>query len=166
MISLLPSIIVLGIVALVAIRLAVTRRLDSGTSAERHTVAILFAIATAIQAIHFIEEAATGFHERFPALLGLPPMPFSVFVAFNLVWIIIWIVSVPGVRIAHKGAFFAAWFLAIAGALNGIAHPLMAAATGGYFPGLYTSPVIGIAGILLWRRLHGATAAPHSAETA
>lgn len=156
--SFLPSIIVLGLVALLAIRLATTRELGSGTAADRRAAAILLAVATAVQAVHFVEEAATGFHERFPALLGLPPMPFSGFVAFNLAWIVIWIVSIPGLRAIHKGAYFAAWFLAIAGLLNGVAHPLMAAAVGGYFPGLITSPFIGVAGVLLWQRLQRATA--------
>lgn len=157
--SFLPSITILGLVALVAVRFATVRELGAGTMAQRQTAAIVFAIATAIQTAHFVEEAATGFHERFPALLGLPPMPLSVFVGFNLLWIAIWIVSIAGLRAIHKGAFFAAWFLAIAGALNGIAHPLLAAAVGGYFPGLITSPLIGVAGLLLWQRLHRATRA-------
>ena len=43
--------------------------------------------------------------------------------------------------------------LAIAGTFNGIAHPALALAAGGYFPGLISSPVIGVAGVLLWRSL-------------
>ena len=117
-------------------------------------------VATAIQSAHFAEEWATGFHIRFPALLGLDPMPLSFFVAFNLAWIAIWIVSIPFIRLGRRSAFFAAWFIAIAGALNGVAHPMMAIASGGYFPGLITSPFIGIAGVVLWKRLHGATSAP------
>jgi hypothetical protein len=35
---------------------------------------------------------------------------------------------------------------------NGVAHPLLSVATGGYFPGLDTSPVIGI-GVALLSRL-------------
>ncbi|MDJ0698438.1 MAG: HXXEE domain-containing protein [Woeseiaceae bacterium] len=117
----------------------------------------MLGIATAIQSAHFIEEWATGFHVRFPALFGLDPMPLSVFVTFNLTWIAIWISSIPLLRVARRPAFFAAWFLAIAGMLNGLAHPLMAVASGGYFPGLITSPFIGVASLYLWRRLQGAT---------
>ena len=84
-------------------------------------------------------------------------MPLAVFVAFNLAWIVYWIASIPLLRVARKAAFFAAWFLGIAGILNGIAHPLMAAASGGYFPGLISSPFIGIAGAFLFRRLRDAT---------
>jgi hypothetical protein len=35
---------------------------------------------------------------------------------------------------------------------------MMAIASGGYFPGLVTSPVIGLAGVILWQRLQRATA--------
>ena len=41
-------------------------------------------------------------------------------------------------------AALAAWFLAIAGMFNGIAHPLLALASGGYFPGLVSSPFIAV----------------------
>ena len=51
----------------------------------------------------------------------------------------------------------AAWFLAIAGMFNGIAHPLLAVAAGGYFPGLASSPFIGAASVWLWFRLRSAT---------
>ena len=40
------------------------------------------------------------------------------------------------------------WFLAIASALNGIAHPVLSMMGGGYFPGLLTSPLVGILGTL------------------
>jgi len=110
-----------------------------------------------VQCVHFAEEAATGFHERLGALLGLPGMELSVFVVFNLVWIGIWVASVPGLRSARPAAFFAAWFLAIAGMINGIAHPLLALAAGGYFPGLVSSLLIGVASVWLWLRLRRAT---------
>ena len=117
----------------------------------------MLAIATALQSGHFIEEWATGFHVRFPALFGLEPMPLAVFVAFNLAWIVVWIASIPLLQQGRRPAFFAAWFLAIAAMLNGLAHPLMAVASGAYFPGLISSPLVGVAGIYLWRRLRRAT---------
>ena len=40
---------------------------------------------------------------------------------------------------------------------DGIAHPLLAIAAGGYFPGLVGSPFIGGANYWLWRRLREAT---------
>ncbi len=158
--SLLPSIFVLGLAALAALTLARIRRSPPENVAQRSAAARTLAFATAVQSVHFIEEAATGFHERLGALVGLPGMPFSFFVVFNLTWLGIWIAAVPGLRSARLTAFFAAWFLAIAGMINGIAHPLLAIAADGYFPGLVTSPVIGGVSIWLWLRLRAAT---HSA---
>ena len=160
MLSILPSIAVLGAVAVLALRLALRRSSPVEAEQERVSASVALGIATAIQSVHFAEEWATGFHIRFPGLLGLEPMPLSFFVAFNLAWIVIWIASIPLLRLGRKPAFFAAWFIAIAGVLNGIAHPLMAIAASGYFPGLFTSPLIGLAGVVLWRRLQSATAEP------
>ncbi len=157
MLSIVPSVVVLGLVAIVAVRLSQNRSSPMEAAKERNAASTLLGIATAIQSVHFAEEWVTGFHIRFPALLGLDPMPMSFFVAFNLVWIGFWIASVPSLRIGRRLAFFAAWFLAIAGVLNGVAHPMMAIASGGYFPGLIRSPFIGFAGVFLWKRLHRAT---------
>ncbi len=155
--SFLPSIFILGLAALAAMILARSRRSPAENKSQRLAASRALALATGIQAIHFAEEAVTGFHERLGPVFGLPEMPFSYFMAFNLGWLSIWIVSVPGVRSARTGAFFAAWFLAIAGMFNGIGHPLLAAAAGGYFPGLLSSPFIAGASIWLWLRLRRAT---------
>lgn len=155
--SLLPSVFVLGLAALVALQLARGRRCPPERLQERSAAARALALTVAAQSVHFAEEAATGFHARFPELFGLPPMPLSVFVGFNLAWIGAWVASVPGVRADRRPAFFAAWFLAIAAALNGIAHPVLAVAAAGYFPGLVSSPVVGVLGVVLWRRLQETT---------
>ncbi len=155
--SLLPSLFVLGLAALAAVILARGRSSPPENLAKRRTAARLLVLATAIQAIHFTEEATTGFPERLGALLGLPAMPMSFFLTFNVAWLVIWVVSVPGIGSAKSFAYFAAWFLAIAGMLNGVAHPLLAIAAGGYFPGLITSPFIGAAGVWLWLGLRKAT---------
>ena len=153
----LPSILVLGLAAVAALLLTLNRRSPPELAAERSSAARMLLLALVIQSIHFAEETVTGFHERFPGLFGLPEIPFYGFVAFNLAWIGIWLVSVPGLRSAHSAAFFASWFLAIAGMVNGIAHPVLALADGSYFPGLVTSPFIALACVFLWQRLRQAT---------
>jgi hypothetical protein len=157
MLSVLPSVFVLGMAALAALLLVQRRASPPENVAERRAAARALALAVVVQGVHFAEEAATGFHERLGAVLGLPAMPFALFVAFNLVWLAIWVASVPGLRSAHAAAFFAAWFLAIAGMFNGIAHPLLAVTAGGYFPGLVSSPFICVASVWLWLRLQRAT---------
>ena len=159
--NLLPSIVALGLAALTALRLATTRKSPSEFVSERVTASHALAIAVGVQCIHFAEEAATGFHEKLGPLFGLPGMPFAGFLIFNLAWIAIWIAAVPGLRSARTAAFIAAWFLAIAGMINGIAHPLLAIAAAGYFPGLVSSPFIFGAGVLLWLQLRKATRPLH-----
>ena len=157
MLSVLPSLFILSLVALAALRLTQTRPPIHEYTKGRTSAVRALGFAVLLQAVHFSEEAMTGFHERFPALLGLPALPFSLFVTFNLLLLGIWIVSIPGLRVASPMAFFAAWFLAIAAMLNGIAHPLLAIAANGYFPGLASSPYVGGAGIWLWLQLRKAT---------
>jgi hypothetical protein len=157
MLNVLPSILILGLAALAAWRLVVSRASPPEQVAERFAASRALALAVGVQSVHFAEELATGFHMRLGGLFGLPGMPLSLFVVFNLEWLGIWVASVPGPRSARAAAFFAAWFLAIAGMVNGIAHPLLAIADGGYFPGLVSSPFIAVAGVWLWLRLRGAT---------
>jgi len=158
--SAIPSFIILGSVAILAAWLAHRRTSPIASAEERAAASKALVIATTIQAVHFAEEWATDFHVHFPALMNLDPMPLGFFVAFNMAWLAIWILSVPYLRRRRRLAFFAAWFLAIAAMLNGVAHPMMAIAANGYFPGLITSPFIGVAGWILWRRLRGATSEP------
>jgi hypothetical protein len=157
MLNVLPSIVILGLAALAAVLLVQTRWSPPENLAERRAAARVLILAIVAQSIHFTEEASTGLHERLGPLLGVQGIPFPVFVVFNLVWLGIWIASVPALRSARAPAFFAAWFLAIAGMFNGIAHPLLAIAAGGYFPGLVSSPLSGVASLWLWLRLRRAT---------
>ncbi len=157
MLNVLPSMFVLGLAALAALLLVLSRRSPPENAAERLAAARALAVAVGVQSVHFAEEAATGFHERLGALFGLPGMPLAFFIVFNLMWLGVWVASVPGLRSARTAAFFAAWFLAIAGMFNGIAHPLLAIAAGGYFAGLVSSPFIGVVSVWLWLRLRRAT---------
>jgi protein-S-isoprenylcysteine O-methyltransferase Ste14 len=113
----------------------------------------VFAALVLAQALHAAEEYASAFYVAFPSSLGLAPWPAGFFLAFNLSWLASWIVSTIGLRAGHAVAFFPAWFLAIVAIGNGVAHPLLALRAGGYFPGLVTSPLLAVGGILLWRRL-------------
>jgi hypothetical protein len=119
-------------------------------------------LAIGVQLLHFAEELATGFPERFPPQLGLSPWSAGFFVAFNLFWLVVWVWSARALGGRARGggrrlAVAALWFLAIAGIANALAHPALAIRAGGYFPGLVTSPLIGVAGLVLARRLAGVT---------
>jgi hypothetical protein len=164
MLGIVPSVVALGCIAALAVWLTLKRKVDHAIPARTLLVSRALAVAIGIQVVHLGEEAATGFHEAFPAMFGLSPIPFGLFVAFNLLWVGIWSASVVGVRTARPAAYFAAWFLALAGIANGVAHPTLAWAAGGYFPGLITSPVIAVACYRLGRQLWRA-AAPASSST-
>jgi len=152
-IGLVPPAIALSLIAVAAAVMTARSARSPAKPLRLRAAAHALAVAAGVQAVHFVEELTTGFHEQFPALFGLPAMPPSLFIAANLVWLVFWGASVVWIRTANPVPLFAAWFLAIAGCANGIVHPLLSVLTGGYFPGLFTSPFIGLAGIWLARRL-------------
>ncbi len=139
----------LSVAVVASFWLALTRPLGDVGS---RTVNIA-AICLAVHCLHFTEEYFAGFNERFPNLLGLPAWPVTFFVVFNLSLIGIWLLSIYGLRQTRWYAIFPVWFLALGSAVNGVAHPVMAILSEGYFPGLVTSPIAGLAGILLIRAL-------------
>jgi len=155
--SMLPSILVLGLAALWAVGMTRGRSSPAEYAGQRRRAAAALAVVTELQFVHFLEEAETGLDVQLPGLLGLDAMPRAGFLGFNAAWLVIWVVSVAGVRAGISMAFFAAWFLAIGAMLNGIAHPFLALVERGYFPGLISAPVVGLAGVWLWVRLREAT---------
>jgi len=165
--SILPSTAVLGAAGLIALFLTLTRGWSDESRTHSRGVVHIALVAILFQAAHFAEELVTGFHQRFPALLGLAPMPLRLFVLFNLAWLAIWSLSAWGLAARSRVALFPLWFLGIACIANGVAHPSFSVLVGGYFPGLVTSPAVGVLGVLLLRRLllvtHGVSPAPGAA---
>ena len=143
----------LSLAGVIALSLAVVRRPRPWNKASVRWTVRLAVVAVLLQAAHFIEESATGFYQRFPELLGLASWPRQFFVSFNLFWLGIWVLSISGLATRRRGALFPLWFLAVACFANGVAHPLLSVRTGGYFPGLLTSPLVGVIGFLMLRRL-------------
>lgn len=112
----------------------------------------LVVLGTFFHLIHFAEETLTGFYTAFPEFLNLAPWPVSFFVTFNLICVALWLTCIPFIK-NHQTALAPIWFLSIASTINLIAHPLLSLAVGGYFPGLYSSPLVGILGITLAKTL-------------
>jgi hypothetical protein len=147
----------LSAAAIAALLLTILRRPHDHDLTGRDQTARVFLIGLAAQCLHFMEESVTGFPERFPPLLGLPAWSAGFFLVFNLSWQSIWILSAIGLQKGYRFALFPVWFFALASMANGIAHPALALAVRGYFPGLITSPVVGALGVLLWLRLRALT---------
>ena len=143
--------------AVLALLLTIVRGPLSRDLAGREQTARLFMIGLAAQCLHFMEEFVTRFQDRFPSLLGLPTWSEDFFVVFNLISLSVWILSAIGLQRGYKFALFPVWFFAIAAIANGIGHPVFAVIASGYFPGLITSPVLAVVGVLLWFRLQALT---------
>lgn len=143
----------LSVAAVIAAWLTFSRSLPVVGSIRLRVAVVLAVIALLSQSAHFAEELLTGFPQRFPALLGLAPWSIRFFVSFNVFWIIVWGFSCWGVTAGRRLALCPLWFLAIASLANGVAHPLLSALAGGYFPGLFTSPLVGVMGFALVREL-------------
>jgi len=150
----------LSLAALGALALTLLRGGPRASRAELRAAARLAAVVVLLQAAHFAEELVTGFHRRFPEALGLVPWPAAFFVPFNLFWLLIWVLACPRLAAGSRLALAALWFLGLAALANGVAHPLLAARAGVYFPGLVSAPLLGVVGLLLLRRLASVTRSP------
>ena len=148
----------LSIAVIAAAVLTMSREIRISASSEMNRVRRVAAMTIVLQCAHFTEEWYSGFHRRFPEMLGLVPWSNTFFAFFNLIWIAIWCLCAAFLRNQPRVLSFPLWFLAIASFLNGIGHPVLSIVSGGYFPGLWSSPFVGAAGFLLFRALSRLTA--------
>lgn len=155
-----PTIVALGTILVIAALITAARPRLRREVSESRRFAILAAITIAAQTAHVIEELWAGFFVEFPAVFGLPPFTKGAFVTFNVAWLGIWLIAAWRVRAGSILAAWPLWFLALAGTINAVAHPLLALRAGEYFPGLYTAPVIGLFGVVFMRELIRLTSAP------
>lgn len=136
-----------------ALVLTLLRTPSSRRVGDRTDLIRIFLIGVAVQCAHFGEEYLTSIHTLFPPLFGLASVPARFFVGFNVFFIMLWLVCSYGVKQGLRAAYFPVWFFGLAMCLNGIIHPLLAVWVGGYFPGLLTSPVAGVMGVLVTKKL-------------
>ncbi len=151
LVSILIGTLGLTVIAVVSLVLTQLRALHTDEQQTR-SLQRLILIGVAIHTTHTGEELYGAFYEAFPLLFDLAPWPIGFFVSFNAAWIVIWLVSAYAIR--RRLAAFPIWFLAFASVVNGVAHPAMSMVAGGYFPGLVTSPIAGVFGIILTRTLY------------
>ena len=123
----------------------------------RVTSIMPYALGIVALAIHFAEEYATGFYREFPRVIGTAPWDESRFAAFNLAWLAVFVIAAVAARRGTSVAMILVLFFAIgAGIINGVGHVALALLRGGYFPGLYTSPLMLASGIAVMRSLRRA----------
>jgi len=117
-------------------------------------VVLAYAAAVFVQCLHLVEEYRTGFYSAFPPILGGQAWSPVRFLAFNLIWLAVFVVAGIGLTTARRPAFLVALFLGLAGGIaNGLGHLALAAQRGRYFPGTYTAVLALFAGSALLRRL-------------
>jgi hypothetical protein len=124
----------------------------------RSGVSRIFLALIVVQAIHSVEEFATGLYRVFPparfvsGILGADPrLGFAVFNA-ALIGLGFWSYRrriVP----AHPAARAWAWGWALLEIGNGTGHLLLAADARGYYPGALSAPLLLLVGAALVRRL-------------
>jgi len=154
----------LSLAAIAALFLSTAR--DRIRAVDLPSVRRLAMFGVVLQMGHFAEETWTQFYVWFPELLGLARWSEAFFVSFNLVWALIWVVSIALLKRYPRAAVFPIWFLGIASVANGVVHPALSLATSGYFPGLWSSPVVGILGVVLFRALASTTRQPGASHGA
>ncbi|MBZ5555117.1 MAG: hypothetical protein LAO21_20570 [Acidobacteriia bacterium] len=102
-----------------------------------------------VQCLYFGEEYLTGFQRGFPALFGYQWSD-RQFVAFNLVWLSIFVLAALGVLIEIRLAYLFVFFFALIGGIgNGIGHLAICIIQQRYFSGSWTAPICLIVGITL-----------------
>ncbi len=145
-----------GLLIVLVISAIITWSRKTPTKVAIESFQTVLVIAICFHLIHLTEETIYGFHEQFPVLLGLAPWPISLFLGFNIAWVIIWLISVFLIA-PNRVTITTFWFLALASVVNAFAHPALSILVGGYFPGLISSPGVGILGFVLIRKLHHAS---------
>ena len=154
----------LTVAAIISMLLAVSR--GSISTSKVPGVKRLTLLGVLLHVCHFGEEYWTQYYIRFPEFLGLRPWSATFFAVFNLAWVTVWLGCIALLRSFPRLAIFPIWFLGIASAANGVYHPLLSLTKRGYFPGLWTSPVVGILGVVLLHTLTSSTSNPEASHVA
>gem|GEM_PF-1666581 len=124
----------------------------------------IYLLAILVQCIHLAEEYLTGFQRQFPRLLGYHWSNMQ-FLAFNAVWLAIFLLAAIGVYRGVRLAYLIVFFLSLAGGIaNGVGHLILALKSWGYFPGAFTAPLCLAVGIALLLKLFSKMLSPKFAH--
>jgi hypothetical protein len=126
---------------------------NSSIYENRFKICLIYSVGILVQGVHFLEEYFMDFHIIFPGFFGYT-WSGGRYITFNLIYLFLFSAAAWGAVRNVRPAFLIVWFFTlIAGIGNGIFHPLVSVYQGGYFPGLVSSPLLLIIGILLFREL-------------
>ena len=156
--SLIPSITALSVPAVIAVVLTMLRPRLTRDARTMRRLLVAVGLTICAQALHFVEELVTELYLALPTTFGFPAAPRSLFVQINVTALIVWAVALVGVRQGVVIALLPLWFLGFCEVLNLVLHPALALWTGGYYPGVFTAPLVGALGIWTVVELTRATA--------
>ncbi len=114
-------------------------------TAGRH----LYPALVVAQFLHAFEDYVADYHERFP-LFSLAP---EFFVSLNLALFLLLTAMIPSVAHGRVWALKLAKFWAIVQILSGAGHLMIALVEWGYYPGMWTAPLLLIFGAVLGQSL-------------
>ncbi len=109
----------------------------------------LYPALVVAQFLHAFEDLVADFHQRFP-LFSLAP---EFFVTLNLALFLLLAAMIPSVAHGRGWALKLAKFWAIVQILSGAGHLMIALIEWGYYPGMWTAPLLLIFGTALGRSL-------------
>ena len=90
--------------------------------------------------LHGVEEYSGRLYETLPPRFGLKPIQPGHFAAFNLVWLMIFLVAAIGVFRGVRLSLLVVWFVALLGCIgNAVFHGWLALQSGGYEAGVVTA---------------------------
>ena len=101
------------------------------------------------EALHAFEDYVSGYYDRNP-LYSLSP---EYFVLMSLAILLLLAAMIPSVAHGRRWALRLAKLWAIAGILNGAGHLMFALLGWGYYPGMWTAPLLLFFGAALGRSL-------------
>ena len=99
--------------------------------------------------LHGFEDYVNGFYEIFP-LYSIAP---EFFVTATLALLLLLAALIPSVAHGRRWAVRLAKYWAILEILNGAGHLMLAVITWGYYPGMWTAPLLLVFGSALGRAL-------------
>jgi hypothetical protein len=131
---------------------------DGGAAESAPRARTAFLLLVLAQAAHSLEECVFRLYDVFPparlvsGLFGRDRA--TGFAAANVLLILfgLWCYAAR-VRRGRPGSRPLAWFWVVLETANGLGHSLLALATGGYFPGVATAPLLLAAALHLGARL-------------
>ena len=140
-----------GVLFAYVVFLIMAHRCPLPPSVRWSKIAPLFLVALGVQFLHFAEEYATGFPERFPLAYGGEPIPNATFVWFNMIAYAIFVLTaLASLRYEINPLLMPVLFFVVYGTWgNAISHTVWCVMCRGYFPGAGTALLYFVLGPLL-----------------